>query len=406
MKQYNRSAFVPLALVLILLLVPGLAGADTTASIMNGPATIYATAQAGSLVIGELQTGTRVQVISFDDNWAELNLGSGQKGYVAMGFINFGAPGPAPTQRPMPNPVATAYVRSGPLNVHSSASLGAPVITQLPTGTRVQLAGYNGNWAEVILVGETGFVVTSYLTIGGTHPQPTATPAEHERVETAGANATIATGNGGPLHLRSHPSPDADILDTYANGSRIEVLSQSAGWYHVRAGSDTGYMDIDFVRLDSGVQVAGNNGYDATVNNPTDGEVLHLRRHPSTTSDSLGSYHNGTYVEVLDVGVLWHHVIVEGMEGYMVSDYVRFTSPNVTAERTVDGGAEGTVIVRSTASATSSEIAQLSTGDTLMVMIPDAEWAQVQVTVDGEARTGYVPMTSLMPLPILTQING
>lgn len=406
MKQYNRSAFVPLALVLILLLVPGLAGADTTASIMNGPADIYATAQAGSLIIGELQTGTRVQIISFDDNWAELNLGGGQRGYVAMGYINFGTPDPIVTQHPVPSPVATAYVRSGPLNVHSAASLGAPVITQLPTGTQVRLASYNGNWAEVILVGETGFVVTSYLTIGGNRPQPTATPAEHERVETTGANATIDTDNGGPLHLRSHPSLDADILDTYANGSRIEVLSQRAGWYHVRAGSDTGYMDIDFVRLDSGVQIAGNDAYDATVNNPTDGEVLHLRRHPSTTSDSLGTYHNGTYVEVLDVGVLWHHVIVEGKEGYMVSDYVRFTSPNVTAERTVDGGAEGTVTVRSTASAGSSEIAQLSTGDTLMVMIPDAEWTQVQVTLDGQARTGYVPTTSLMPLPALTQTTG
>lgn len=290
----------------------------------------------------------------------------------------------------------TATIMNGPVTVYATAHLGSPVITQLGSGTRVQVTSFNDNWAEIILGGGVvGYVVTSYLNFGAMPPviippAPTAEPVHHEKVNTAGANATVATANKGPLHLRANPSFDAAVTETYANGSRVQVLSQKGGWYHVQAGSSTGYMDVEFVKLDDGVTPYGSNGFDAVVNNPTSGQVLHLRAKPSVESESLGQYHNGTYVEVLDIGTQWMRVVVEDKEGYMDAEYVRITTPDVTADKLITGGEDGYVDLYDGPATSMNVLSRIGNGSTVTVLIPGAEWSKVEVSLDGSMEMGYV----------------
>lgn len=323
----RNRLFPVLALTLALMIVlPLSASAATTATIQNGPANVYATGHLGSPVVAIYANGTRVQVISFDDNWAELQIGEGQTGYVITSQINFGA---------------------------------MPPVT----------------------------------------PVPTTAPVTHEKVETTGANATIASANRGPVHLRSYPSFDAAVIDTYANGSRILVISQDDAWYYVKAGSDVGYMDIEFVALDSGVIIDHGEGYDAVVHNPTDEEILHLRAEPSTDSESLGEYHNGTYVRVLGIGVQWHYVMVDGKEGYMMTEYVNITTPDVTANKIVSHADADMVTVHESASDAAAAVTQLANGTMVTVLIPGPEWAYIQVS-DGTGQLfGYIQSKYLAVVP-------
>lgn len=391
-RPTGRLAALLLVLALLAVLPLATAGADTTVSVARDT-DVYSAASERTVVIAHLSAGSRVQVSSFDANWAEVALGNNTYGFVPTSTLNFGAPVPTAAPSFAPSPIATVTVASGPLNVHSAASLRTPVIAQLSTGQRVQLASYDSNWAEVMLGnGATGFVVTSYLNFGAAvpTPRPSAAATSHPKANTPGANATVATANHGPLHLRQNPSFDAGIVATYANGSRVQVMSQKGTWYYVRAGSQVGYMDTEFVTLDSGISVTGGEGYDAVVSNPLEGQVLHLRRHPSTDSDSLGTYHNGTYVEVLTVGTDWHQVVVEGISGYMDATYVTITTPNVTADRTVLNSEQGSVSLHAGPMESATVIAQLPNGGVVTVAVPDDEWTQVDVTIEGKVVSGYI----------------
>lgn len=400
MASHTISRRIRVAVVLTLFVavlafafaLPSLASSlGGNATVNSGPAYVYATSYLGSPVIAQLSTGTRVQVTSYNANWAEVSLG-GSIGYVVTSYLTFDSvtPAPLPTYSP-PGVIATATVNSGPLNVHSYASLSAPVISQLSTGARVSLSSYTTSWAGVILGnGQVGYVVTSYLNIGTQPPSVTARPTEatHEKVQTSGANATITTDNRGPLHLRAAASFDAAILETYANGSRVEVMSLKGGWYYVKAGTNVGYMDTEYVTVDGGVSIEGTgDGYEAVVNNPSDGEILHLRQEPSTQSATLGSYRNGTYVEVLGYGTEWMRVVVDGKTGYMMSEYIRITTPNATPDRTVSGTA---VKLYSSKSTSSNVLTDVTNGSIVTVRVPEELWSKVSYTENGTTQTGYV----------------
>lgn len=396
MKTHTQRIASPGTILLIVALVLALAipvlpaqadayiPAGTTATVAVGSAAVYATAALGSPVITQLSAGTRVQVISYGANWTQIMLGGGVSGYVVTGYLSFGAP--VPTTPPVST---TATVASGPLNVHSGPSLAASVIARLSAGTRVQVISFDINWAHIKLSGNrTGYVDTSYLTFGSPAPGP-ATPG-HEKAKTPGANASVRTQNRGPINLRSQPSLDAPVINAYANGSRVQALSKKAGWYYVRVDSVKGYIDMQYIVLDNGVTLEGDGSYDGVVQNATAGQILHLRQRPDTKSRSLGEYHNGTYVEILDMGTEWLHVSVAGKDGYMMAKYVHVVSPGLTAERTVLSTSGGDVPVYEKASDKGEPVARLSNGATVTVVIPGAGWSQVQVTVDGKTMTGYI----------------
>lgn len=405
MRKMMKSV-VALALAVMLVAGPAamgleVASAATSAIVSVGPSAVYATPHLGSPVITNLGAGTAVSVISFDNNWAQISI-AGLTGYMVTSYLSFAAqtlppPMPMPT---VPGVVATATVRSGPLNVHTAASLRAPVIAQLSTNQRVQLAYYDSNWAQVILSGgNTGYVVTSYLSFGAVVPTPRPSATGHPTAQTPGANATVQSANRGPVHLRANPSFDAEIITTYAYGSRIVVMSQKADWYYVKAGSNVGYMDSQYITLDSGVTIgADGKGYDAIVQNPTSGQVLHLRARPDTQAESLGTYHNGTYVEVLIPGLEWHHVVVDGTAGYMMAEYVHITTPNASTDMHVIG--ENGVELKATAATNGETVTTIPDGGIVSVLVPDDTWTKVRYTEDMVVRTGYVLTKALQRVVI------
>lgn len=52
------------------------------------------------------------------------------------------------------------------------------------------------------------------------------------------------------------------------------------------------------------------------------GGALNLRKEPSKSATVLGQYPTGTWVEVLEAGIDWSRVSVDGKEGYMMSQYL------------------------------------------------------------------------------------
>lgn len=396
----KRVVALSMALALALLLLPSGVFAASAVVVGPGPVDVYATAHTGSPVITQLAVGAQVQLGTVDTSWAQVMLGGGTSGYVPIGYLSL-LPDPAPTPIMGLSILGWATVTASSLNVHEAPSQDAAVYTQLAQGTHVEVVSNNGAWSGILLDGGSiiGYVASSYLSYGASATAgPTSAP--HVKADTANANATVDTANGGPLHLRNHPSKEASILDSYANGSRIRVLSQSGGWYYVRVNSRTGYMDVDFITLDDGVQMTGETGYDAVVANPKENETLHLREKPSIDSTILGDYGNGTYVQVLDVGTEWDHVMVDGQEGYMMAPFVEITSPEATPNRIVKSEAQAYAELYAMPSTDKDSIAEVANGQMVTVLVPDAEWSAVTFSINGQIESGYMKNSDLQPVEL------
>ena len=185
------------------------------------------------------------------------------------------------------------------------------------TGVRVEVLNDRdfGDWAQVRVRGVEGFMLKTYLRIGGDAYVAPATPS-----------AFVNNPNPADrLNLRSRPDERAQSLGRYYNGTRVTVLGVAGAWYHVDVEGQSGYMRGAYLSLeDAG---GGAEAGDAVVNNPNPQDRLHLRVLPDTQAQSLGKYYNGVHVRVLGGSTgAWVRVSVAGVEGYMQSRYLAFGS--------------------------------------------------------------------------------
>jgi len=62
----------------------------------------------------------------------------------------------------------------------------------------------------------------------------------------------------------------------------------------------------------------------AVVNNPNPADRLHMREKADRESRSIAKYYNGTPVEVLEKGKTWTRVRIQGINGWMMTQYLAF----------------------------------------------------------------------------------
>lgn len=138
-------------------------------------------------------------------------------------------------------------VSSGRLNVRSSGSTSASVVTALSKGSYVTLISKSGSWWRVEYAnGKYGYCHSDYIT------------------QVSGTAATVKVSSGS-LNVRTGPGTSYSRQGSLSNGQTVIVLSSSGGWsrilYH---GTKTGYVSAAY--LSSGTSSgssSGSSGYSA-----------------------------------------------------------------------------------------------------------------------------------------------
>jgi len=325
-----------------------------------------------------LSVGTKVEITRTDGDW-HCVWANGTAGYVHSAFVNASGAGATPSYQ-------QATVSVGPLNMREAPSMQARVITQLYNGATVSVLSYGETWTQIRSGDLYGYVLTSCLSFSSTSATPPKTP-----VNTVGANATIRTQNGGNLNLRASASASAPTIASYANGSRIKVLTHGDTWCRVQAGTQYGYMSAKYLQFDGWSGSVGVGGNNAVV---ISSGRLNLRADPSTSAKVLGQYANGTSLKVLGVGTEWHRVSVNGVTGYMMAKYVKINSDNATPHKTVANN--GTFVnLRAGAGYGFDVLKRVSDGAAATVVIPYPTWSKVIVRNGSGFMSGYILNTFL-----------
>lgn len=267
----------------------------------------------------------------------------------------------------------SAVVRGGALNLREKPSKSAAVLAQYPTGTWVEVLEAGIDWSRVSVDGKEGYMMSQYLTTGGS----SASTTMYVRTNTRG------------LNLRKSPSDSAEIITSYPKGTKVTVLARGTKWHKVSVDGNVGYMYAQYLSssntgsgTSSGTTTTSKTG---VVNNPRDTQVLFLRESASTSAKVLGQYRNGQTVVILSSSNGWYKVQVDGKTGYMMAKYVKITSSSTSATLKNPNGT-GIVNFRKGPSLNATVLGTYKVGTKITVLEKGTDWSKVQI---GD-QVGYV----------------
>ncbi len=114
--------------------------ASSSVNVRKGPGTKHAAEFA-------LESGAKMRILGESANWYLIETDDGKTGYISKNYTALGV-----------NGETTANV-----NLRAGAASSTPSLGVVPKGTKITLTGVTGNWTEVQLNGNTGFIYTKYV---------------------------------------------------------------------------------------------------------------------------------------------------------------------------------------------------------------------------------------------------
>lgn len=326
-------------------------------NVRRGPGTGYA-------AFYQIPNGATVNVLERGSKWCQISYDSTVTGYVMTSFLRFSQDAPVVTPSPDTS-METAYVScadGGSLNLRQRPASGNNVIAQIPYGTVLSVTRIDATWCLTTYNGQTGYVMSKFLTFYGGAVTPTATPTPSVNPGTELLPGYVYCANGKKLNLRSGPGLTYDVLFQIPNGAAVTVTQRLTGWYCVSYESYTGFVNSDYIVLSGAPTVPsvatptpvpssdstihyGELRY-ATVN--TVNNSLNVRKVPG--GRQIGSFQKGSRVVVSQIltvdGVEWCAAYQGGLSGYVQRQYLVLDARVTPAPTTPDTAYDTSILVR------------------------------------------------------------
>ncbi len=224
---------------------------------------------------------------------------------------------------------------SGSLNLRRDALPGSPVLARIPKGTTIRIDEKLSAWSRTSYGGQTGYVMNTYLTFHQGQPEITT-----------GATAVVTTASGS-LNLRTEPSLNGGVIARIPQYATINVQQRGDSWCYVVYNDTIGYVMTSYLTFDGDSVQPPSDGAsepdsgDNSTNTGSDGAggtmtayvqtesgSLNLREQPGSAYRVLRTIPRGTAVTVLSYGNPWCQVIYGGVEGYVMTSFLRFDTPH------------------------------------------------------------------------------
>ncbi len=348
------------------------AGTEETPTSIIGFATVTASdfvnlREAGSMsarVVSTAPSGAVLTVFSQSGSWAKVQYNA-TVAYANTGYIS-AVTSTYPSET-VSSGSATATVSTsdgtGSVNLRASASTGAQVLAQIPSGTQVTVSSDDGSWCVVSYQGMTGYVMSAYISYTGDSLEPGAdgaqdgTGGEEDGGQTDGDGGTqdgpqtpavrtaIVTTEYGSLNMRAQASAGSQILTTIPRGALVEVTQEGSTWCGVRYNGISGYSMTCYLTFTDGGNTTPSvpeGGTTAVVT--TQSGSLNLREQARSGSTILTRIPQYATIAVHERGAEWCHVTYNGVTGYVMTVFLTFQDepmPDLPDDSTGEGESGG-----------------------------------------------------------------
>ena len=402
--RHQRLAGLCLALILLMSLWPGVAGASGTVggyafvvntrslNLRSGPGLEYT-------IIGSAGRNEMVQVLDNTDAGAwrsVMLLPSGPVGFMDGGFLAAAPqlvnPTPViPQPNPMPpvgsypsglravvrNPVSTQF-----LNLREYPSYNARVLGIYYNGTQFNVLSESSGWYYVQMdSGLRGYFRGEYISFDLNVPPPPS----GERIGTA-----KVVSSGGRVNLRQGPGYQYSVLASYYPGKQVDVYTNNGAFWQISVDGLMGYMDRRFLSTTSGGGSTQPGGTNARVRSDA---RLNLRQQPNLSAKVLGQFAGGTAVNVRRQGTEWCYATVPstGATGYFMTRYLRLSGlPEIPTK--VVKHPQGTYVnLRGQPNTKGAISMRVPHNSVVTVLVPMGNWTKVKFgTVNGYMMSAFL----------------
>ena len=280
----------------------------------------------------------------------------------------------------------TYTVNVSSVNIRSSASTDAKVITRASRGENVEVTGTSGDWYKVKYKGDTGYIRKDMLVEGTS--------------ATSSSSSPTAKVTGSSVNIRKSASTGAAVLKRVEKGTVLEAVSISDGWVKVKYSGVTGYVSADYVKVSG---LSSSSGSSETLKEmdskgAINASEVNVREGAGTSSSKMYSLSNGASVDVTGIKGDWYRVHTSKGTGYVLAKYVTLVSDSnstaasdSTSESLKEMSAMGTITaggvnVRKSASTSAKALYKLGKGDDVSVTGRQGDWYRIK-TSEG---TGFV----------------
>lgn len=273
--------------------------------------------------------------------------------------------------------------------LYTEPAIGANVIFECFGRSSVEILSEADGFYQVRLAGVTGYLPKEAV----------ATGQEKAAMFTFGIQG-VTIGKTSENAIPIYATPDANATpiaqEVMAESVYMRGITVDREWLYIETLDNpptAGYARINSVGQSS-------NFWGAVVNNPNPQDRLHMRTAPDKNAESLGKYYSGVEVRFLfgtqnDNEGPWRQVCIEGVYGYMMSEFLDYRSDSWTYPYLPPLGtvksAEGQTL-RASPSASSQVLVTYPKGETVEVLAIAGDWAHVRGR-DGNA--GYMPLNSI-----------
>ena len=287
-----------------------------TASSLNvrsGPSTSYT-------VVTTVKKNDKVNILQSSNGWYKIETSSGKQGWVSSSYISASN---SNTNNSTNNNTQSniAIVNTDGLNFRNGAGTSYSIIKVLNKGEKVEVISESNGWSKVKHDSRLGYVASQYI-------------------DKATTNYTIKEVNTDGLNVRTGPSTSYETIGKLNKGTRVEVISESAGWSKINYNNKTAYVSSGYLKAVS-TSTPDTKPEDTTqqykeikvVN--TDG--LNVRKGPSTSYESIGKIDKGTSVEVISESDGWSKINYKNTTAYVATRYLDKISSNEQVPPVVGG---------------------------------------------------------------------
>ncbi len=268
MKRFLATLLVA---VMLLSVLPATSLAATQyATVIGGWLRLRAGASFNADIITSYYTGTVIEILGKSGSWYQVKTPDGRTGYMYSDYLTLhSGSGSAAT-----NAYVTSHNGYG-VRLRTGPGTGYRVIRTYPVGTPVTILESGLSWSRIQIYGTVGYMMTQFLT----------TNMGSGSGETVVCYATVWSGNGYGVNLRTGPGKQYSRIGKYSVGTSVAVLQKGAVWDRIRVGSRVGWMMNEFLHYYSTNQVTS-----VTLNktNPVVGDVLSVLA--MTPSNATVSY--------------------------------------------------------------------------------------------------------------------
>lgn len=287
-----------------------------TASSLNvrsGPSTSYT-------VVTTVKKNDKVNILQSSNGWYKIETSSGKQGWVSSSYISASN---SNTNNSTNNNTQSniAIVNTDGLNFRNGAGTSYSIIKVLNKGEKVEVISESNGWSKVKHDSRLGYVASQYI-------------------DKATTNYTIKEVNTDGLNVRTGPSTSYATIGKLNKGTRVEVISESAGWSKINYNNKTAYVSSGYLKAVS-TSTPDTKPEDTTqqykeikvVN--TDG--LNVRKGPSTSYESIGKIDKGMSVEVISESDGWSKINYKNTTAYVATRYLDKISSNEQVPPVVGG---------------------------------------------------------------------